>query len=61
LKKIRSIVGSNSFIISPGVGVQGGDPVKTLEFADAIIVGRSIYSSKDPENAVKSIINSIKF
>ncbi len=61
LKKIRSIVGSNSFIISPGVGFQGGDPVKTLEFADAIIVGRSIYSAKNPENAVKSIINSIKF
>ncbi|MGZ7048242.1 MAG: orotidine-5'-phosphate decarboxylase [Methanobacterium sp.] len=61
LKKIRSIVGNNSFIISPGVGVQGGDPRKTLEFADAIIVGRSIYSSKNPENAVKSIINSIKF
>jgi orotidine-5'-phosphate decarboxylase len=61
LKKIRSIVGKNSFIISPGVGVQGGDPGKTLEFADAIIVGRSIYSSKNPENAVKSIINSIKF
>ncbi|MFZ0442454.1 MAG: orotidine-5'-phosphate decarboxylase [Methanobacterium sp.] len=61
LKKIRSIVGKSSFIISPGVGVQGGDPGKTLEFADAIIVGRSIYSSKNPENAVKSIINSIKF
>ena len=61
LKKIRSIVGSNSFIISPGVGVQGGDPMKTLEFADAIIVGRSIYSSEDPENAVKSIIDSIEF
>ena len=61
LKKIRSIVGNNSFIISPGIGVQGGDPGKTLEFADAIIVGRSIYSSKNPENAVKSIINSIKF
>jgi orotidine-5'-phosphate decarboxylase len=61
LKKIRSIVGNNSFIISPGVGVQGGDPGKTLEFADAIIVGRSIYSSKNPENAVKSIIDSIKF
>ena len=61
LKKIRSIVGNDSFIISPGVGVQGGDPGKTLEFADAIIVGRSIYSSKNPEKAVKSIIDSIKF
>ncbi len=61
LEKIRAIVGDNSYIISPGVGAQGGDPGKTLEFADAIIVGRSIYFSKDPENAVKSIIDSIKF
>jgi orotidine-5'-phosphate decarboxylase len=60
LKKIRTIVGTDSFIISPGVGVQGGDPVKTLEYANAIIVGRSIYSSKTPEKAVKSIVDSIK-
>jgi orotidine-5'-phosphate decarboxylase len=60
LKKIRSIVGIDSFIISPGVGVQGGNPAKTLEYADAIIVGRSIYSSKNPEKAVKSIVDSIK-
>ena len=61
LEKIRKVVGDSSYIISPGVGAQGGDPNKTLEFADAIIVGRSIYFSKDPENAVKSIIDSIKF
>lgn len=61
LEKIRSIVGDDSFIISPGVGVQGGDPRKTLEFADAIIVGRSIYASKNPEKAVKSIVDSVKF
>jgi orotidine-5'-phosphate decarboxylase len=60
LEKIRSIVGDGSFIISPGVGIQGGDPAKTLEFADAIIVGRSIYSSDDPQKAIKSIIDSIK-
>jgi orotidine-5'-phosphate decarboxylase len=60
LKKIRSIVGNESFVISPGVGVQGGDPRRTLEFADAIIVGRSIYSSENPEKAVKSIIDDIK-
>jgi orotidine-5'-phosphate decarboxylase len=60
LKKIRSIVGPDSFIISPGIGIQGGDPLKTLQFADAVIVGRSIYSSNHPEKAVKSIINSIK-
>lgn len=61
LKKIREVVGKDSFIISPGVGVQGGDPNQTLEFADAIIVGRSIYSSEYPEEVVKSIVDSIKF
>ncbi len=60
LEKIRDVVGRDSFIISPGVGVQGGDPCKTLEFADALIVGRSIYSSEYPEKVVKSIIDSIK-
>ncbi len=60
LAKIRQIVGNASLIISPGVGVQGGDPARTLEFADALIIGRSIYNSQDPEKAVKSIINSIK-
>lgn len=60
LAKIREIVSRDSMIISPGVGVQGGDPARTLEFADALIIGRSIYNSQDPEKAVKSIINSIK-
>ncbi len=60
LSKIRTVVGRDSFIISPGVGVQGGDPKKTLEFADALIIGRSIYSSNSPEKAVKSIIDDIK-
>ncbi len=61
LKKIRINCWKQFIYNIPWVGVQGGDPGKTLEFADAIIVGRSIYSSKNPENAVKSIINSIKF
>lgn len=61
LEKIRSIVGDNSFIISPGVGVQGGDPGETLKFADAIIVGRSIYTSEHPEKVIESIIDGIKF
>ena len=60
LKMIREIVGKDSFIISPGVGVQGGDPRETLQFADAIIVGRSIYLSDDPVNALESIIGAIK-
>lgn len=60
LKKIRKIVGETSFIISPGVGAQGGEPRDTLKFANALIIGRSIYLAKDPENALKSIIDIIK-
>ncbi|WP_067260738.1 orotidine-5'-phosphate decarboxylase [Methanobrevibacter cuticularis] len=60
LSTIRNIVGDDSFIISPGVGTQGGDPKETLKYADALIIGRSIYESKDPELAIKEIIESIK-
>ncbi|PKL68740.1 MAG: orotidine-5'-phosphate decarboxylase [Methanobacteriales archaeon HGW-Methanobacteriales-1] len=60
LEEIRKIVGKDSFIISPGVGTQGGNPRKTLQYADGLIVGRSIYLSEDPENAINTIINSIK-
>lgn len=60
LEKIRSIIGDESFLISPGVGTQGGDPKDTLKFADALIVGRSIYLSEDPKKAVEDIIDSIK-
>ncbi len=60
LKKIRGIVGDDSFIISPGVGVQGGDPSLTLQLADALIIGRSIYTANNPKQALQSIIDSIK-
>ncbi|WP_414469174.1 orotidine-5'-phosphate decarboxylase [Methanobacterium sp. ACI-7] len=60
LEKIRNIIGDTSFLISPGVGTQGGDPKGTLEYADALIVGRSIYLSEDPEKAVEDIIRRIK-
>lgn len=60
LEKIREVVGRDSFIISPGVGVQGGDPSKTLEFADSLIIGRSIYTADNPQEALRSIIESIE-
>lgn len=60
LKNIREIVGDKSFIISPGVGTQGGDPKKTLEYANALIIGRSIYEANNPEIAIKNIIDSIE-
>ncbi len=60
LEKIRNIIGPESFLISPGVGIQGGDPRETLNFADALIIGRSIYLAKAPNVAVQSIIQSIE-
>lgn len=60
LSEIRNIVGDNSFIISPGVGTQGGDPKKTLEFSDALIIGRSIYNHENPKEAVEKILEDIK-
>lgn len=57
LSKIRDIAGDDACIISPGVGKQGGDAKKTLEFASAIIVGRSIYESDNPALACEKIIN----
>ena len=45
LKKIREVVGKDSFIISPGVGFQGGNAKDTLQYSNAAIVGRSIYNA----------------
>ena len=60
LSDIRNIVGDEAYIISPGVGKQGGDGKKTLEYSNAIIVGRSIYESDNPKLACEELINSIK-
>lgn len=59
LKEIREIVGSDAFIISPGVGKQGGDVKKTLEISNAAIIGRSIYESEDPKKALNNFIDLI--
>lgn len=56
VSKIRDIAGDDACIISPGVEKQGGDAKKTLEFASAIIVGRSIYESDNPALACEKII-----
>ena len=60
LSKIRDIVGEDAYIISPGVGKQGGDGKKTLQYSDAIIVGRSIYESDNPKIACEKLIESLK-
>ena len=59
LSDIRNIVGNEAYIISPGVGKQGGDGKKTLEYSNAIIVGRSIYEAEDPQLACEELINSL--
>ncbi|WP_455646166.1 orotidine-5'-phosphate decarboxylase [Methanosphaera sp.] len=60
LEKIRNVVGDDAFIISPGVGVQGGTAKDTLQYADAAIIGRSIYNSESPKETLENVINSIK-
>ncbi len=60
LSIIRDIVGDDAFIISPGVGKQGGDGKKTLEYSNAIIVGRSIYEADNPETACENLIKSLE-
>ena len=59
LKKIREVVGKDSFIISPGVGFQGGNAKDTLQYSNAAIVGRSIYNASNPKKALEEIIESI--
>lgn len=59
LKEIREIVGKNAFIISPGVGTQGGNPKETLQYANALIIGRSIYNAPNPNQALKDIIKTL--
>lgn len=59
LEKIREIVGKDSFIISPGVGTQGGEAKETLKYADAAIIGRSIYNSENPQETLENIIKTI--
>ena len=59
LADIRQIVGEDAFIISPGVGKQGGDGKKTLEYSNAIIVGRSIYESENPQKSCEKLIKSL--
>ena len=60
LSDIRNIVGDEAYIISPGVGKQGGDGKKTLEYSNAIIVGRSIYEAQDPKIACENLIKSLE-
>lgn len=56
LKEIRDIVKNDAYIISPGVGKQGGEIKETLKYADSVIIGRSIYQAENPEEALRDFI-----
>ncbi|MCX9085237.1 MAG: orotidine-5'-phosphate decarboxylase [Candidatus Methanoperedens sp.] len=57
---IRDIVGDLT-IISPGVGAQGGSAADAIKAgADYIIVGRSIYESKNPGIEAEKIVREIE-
>ena len=52
--KIRSWIGPNPLILTPGVGAQGGKPGSAIAAgADYEIIGRSIYQAKDPVEAAR--------
>lgn len=57
LAEIRKVADKME-ILCPGIGVQGGS-LEALRYADGVIVGRSIYGSKNPKKAAMELKNSI--
>jgi len=56
IREVRSILGKEQVILSPGVGFQGGDGRRALTAgADYLIIGRSIIGSKDPVKTVEGL------
>ena len=54
IKYCKKKAGKKLDIISPGVGIQGGNPLDVLSAGSRyLIVGRSILNSKNPVNAAK--------
>ncbi len=61
VRQVRSMVGSNYQLLSPGVGVQGGKPGCAIASgADFEIVGRSIINSESPRETALNILNAIR-
>jgi orotidine-5'-phosphate decarboxylase len=60
LREIRDVVGGLT-IISPGVGAQGASAAGAIRAgADYVIVGRSIYNSKNPGIEAEKIVKEIE-
>ncbi|MGQ4892535.1 MAG: orotidine-5'-phosphate decarboxylase [Candidatus Njordarchaeia archaeon] len=59
VRHIRSKIGNEKLILTPGVGAQGGDAREAIRSgADYIIVGRAIYRSENPLKAAKMLAES---
>jgi len=56
IKSCSAKIKGSCDIYSPGVGIQGGNPRKSLAYgANFLIVGRSILSAKNPQREVKRL------
>ena len=56
ISRVRSLIGPNLPIFSPGVGAQGGDArIAVNSGATYLIVGRAIYASSDPRAAAMEL------
>lgn len=61
IRAVRSVVGPDKKILSPGVGAQGGKGSDAIAAgADYAIVGRAIYGSDDPRAAAESFAAEIR-
>ncbi len=60
IKTVRNVLNKNILILSPGVGVQGGEGAEAIRSgASYIIVGRSVFDSSDPSLTVNQINESL--
>ncbi|MDR0767709.1 MAG: orotidine-5'-phosphate decarboxylase [Methanosarcinales archaeon] len=56
VKELRTVIGDDLKIISPGVGAQGGSAADTIKAgADFVIVGRSIYNAENPRDEAMKV------
>jgi orotidine-5'-phosphate decarboxylase len=54
VRLLRGIV-KNRKILSPGIGIQGGDADLVAGLVDGIIIGRAIYEAEDPVAAAVAL------
>ncbi|MHA1333300.1 MAG: orotidine 5'-phosphate decarboxylase / HUMPS family protein [Candidatus Odinarchaeia archaeon] len=60
VKEVKSILGKNIPVFSPGIGFQGGKIEEAIKVGvDFPIVGRTIYTSKNPEKKAEELKNMV--